>query len=180
MRIKGCDQLPALNATKRLIPVLMVLVIAALGCGGSSSTPTGPSTPTAPSTPATPVSYDGTWTGSPATSFPMIQLVVRGSAVTSFSITMDALPQVTCTNTITVNPNAPIVNSGFTFSVDVVQQPGNFRGPVAGTFASQTSGSVTLGGTGEVSYSRLVQCGTTVVGAVATRPATIAISRTGS
>ena len=153
-------------------------------CGGSSSpTSSTPATPTAPttvSTPATPTSYDGTWTSGSQGGSHQIQFVVRGNMVVSFSIILSATPQMSCTNTITVAPNAPVAGSAFSFSINLSRQPGGFTGPVAATYTAQTAGSVTLGSTGEVAYSYSVQCGTSVMAAVATRPLTIAVSRTGS
>ena len=160
-----------------------------IGCGGSS-------TPASPTQSAQ--SFDGTWTGGSGAAPPSlgaIRFVVQGGVVTSFSITVTVPPGQAnpCTNTHTVNPNAPIADSAFTFSADVRSSSlpigaELFVGPVTGTFTSRASGSVTIGragsvtggfGGGEYAYIYGALCGFAVTQGLPSSPATVAVNRSG-
>jgi hypothetical protein len=82
-----------------------------------------------------------------------------------------------CTHTITVNPNAAITNSGFSFNVDVDQPQGRFTGPVTGTFSSATAGSITLGSATSSSYTYRLTCGNTVVTGIGSQAQTGTLSK---
>lgn len=160
--------------------VLMACLCVACGDGRVSAP-----TPTAP-TQSTAGGFNGTWTGGFDTP---IRFVVQDGILTSFSITFSLNPPGTspCTNTHTVTPGVSIAGSTFSFSADVRSSlpPTGFElftSPVTGTFANETSGSVTIGragssGGGLYAYLYGVQCGTTVTTVFPTNPVTIAVNR---
>jgi hypothetical protein len=166
---------------------LSLFLFTVIACGGR--------TPTSPTPSPTPQSFDGTWTTGGMEDRP-IRFVVQGGVVTSFSITF-TLPHPgqtsPCTNTHTVSPNVPIANSAFTFSADVRSSSPLgyelFVGPVAGTFTSQSSGTVTIGRAGSTPsdvfdgvypYVYGVQCGVPVLVAAPDSPVMVGVSRSGS
>src|SRR5262245_17894811 len=149
----------------------------------------GSGTPTSP-TPSTARSFNGTWTGGSDTP---IRCVIQDGVLTSFSITATlGVPGTSsCTNTHTVTPGVSIANSMFSFSADLFTStvPVGFElftGPVAGTFATERSGSVTLGRTGSTparagdglyAFVYGVQCGLAVITALRMSPVTIPVTR---
>lgn len=122
-----------------------------VACGGTS-TPI----PTSP-TPVPANNFNGTWTGGSETP---IRLVIEDGVLTSFGITFTRnLPDVgPCTNTYTMTPGVSIANSTFSFFAAVPSDNERFTpftGPVTGTFATGTSGSVTIGRAGSTGFGHL-------------------------